>query len=181
MLKNGFPPCCRCVRAQGSAPQLCISPAVLVSFTAWHMSLEERHTWEQSSCALCGYTFWRTPRRVVLRARSFPLLLTGASAAGPAPHEYIRGTQLFKYRETTQAHVLQCDRCGTQELITTAADPLRARQIAERWRWVLDTPLGDLCPGCAGVWRAGALDAEFSVSHDDDTETRSWPVPWFSL
>ena len=146
-----------------------VLPLALCCYTAGS-TLFHLYSRSQPSCALWGYTYWRTLRRVVLGARSFLLLFTGASAAGPAPHEHTRGKQLFKYREATQAHALQCDRCGTQELITTTADPLKARQIAERWRWLFDTPLGDLCPRCAGVWRAGVLDAEVAPPRVDDAE-----------
>ena len=67
---------------------------------------------------------------------------------------------MFNYQEKVQAHSLQSDRCGVHSLITTTKDQDRARQIAERWKWVFDTPRGDLCPRCAGVWQLGMLGAE---------------------
>jgi len=106
----------------------------------------------------------------VLRVRCCLLLFTGAPVAGPAPPIHIRGKQLLKYSEATEAHELKCDRCGTRDLITTTGDPLKARKIAVRWRWVFDTPIGDLCPRCAGVWRAGVLDPEFAAPRADDSE-----------
>ena len=71
---------------------------------------------------------------------------------------------MFGFQERLQAHALQCDHCGTYDAITTTRDPHRARQVAERWKWVLDTPLGVLCPRCAGIWKAGMLDATIGAT-----------------
>ena len=70
-----------------------------------------------------------------------------------------RSKKVFTYQGTRRAHALQCDRCGAQDFITTAKDERRARDIAARWGWVLETPHGDLCPQCAGLWKAGVLTA----------------------
>ena len=61
---------------------------------------------------------------------------------------------------TLQAHSMQCDRCRVSSLVTTTKDQGRARQIAERWKWVSDTPRGDLCPRCAGLWQLGMFGGE---------------------
>ena len=74
-----------------------------------------------------------------------------------------RSEKVFTYQETRHAHALQCDRCGAQDFITTAKDERRARDIAERWGWALETPRGDLCPRCTGLWKAGMLTAEAPV------------------
>jgi hypothetical protein len=74
-----------------------------------------------------------------------------------------RREKMFTYQDMKHAHALQCDRCGAQDFILTAKDEGRAREIAERWTWALETPRGDLCPRCAGLWKAGALTAETPV------------------
>ena len=77
---------------------------------------------------------------------------------------------MLEYREATKAYDLQCDHCGKQDLITTTADPQKAREIATRWKWAFDTPIGDLCPSCAGMWQLRMLDAQSETSPVSHTE-----------
>jgi len=70
---------------------------------------------------------------------------------------------MFTYQADERAHALRCDRCGAQDFITTTREEQRARAIAARWMWALGTARGDLCPRCAGLWKASLLTTETPV------------------
>ena len=64
---------------------------------------------------------------------------------------------MVEYQSGSQSYVVKCTHCGGLALVTTVHTDQRAKEIAMRWGWKLQTDLGDLCPKCDGLRQFGLL------------------------
>ncbi len=63
---------------------------------------------------------------------------------------------MVQHQSYANYFVMTCDECGRLETVSTAKTATRARQVATTsFSWEMDTPLGDLCRGCARKWHLG--------------------------
>ena len=57
-----------------------------------------------------------------------------------------------------QRYQFTCDKCGRQSVTVGAETEERAKEMAGRLGWALETDCGDLCQRCKKTWHAGSLD-----------------------
>ena len=68
-----------------------------------------------------------------------------------------QGKTMVAYQEQDRSYLLECQHCKGVSVLATVRSEQRAREVATRWGWKLQTERGDLCPRCEGLRQYGLL------------------------